>query len=98
MNAYIERVEKLSGKAKELHRVLSALAEELQTLDHCQQRMDVSQDGEFKDILDRKAKQAAAQFAELLELARQRHPALDAALKNTRGISGTDTHRRATAA
>jgi len=71
----------LSPEAREMHRALKSLREELEAVDWYQQRFDVSEDDELRAILAHNEDEELEHAAMLLEWLRRRAPGLDEKLQ-----------------
>lgn len=80
---YIERVEKLSGKSRDMHRALASLQEELEAIDWYQQRADLCDDEELKHILIHNMEEEVEHAAMTLEWLRRNYPVFDKELKDS---------------
>ena len=78
---YNEPFDKLSKKTKELHRALHSLIEELEAVDWYQQRVDITEDEELKDILAHNRDEEKEHAAMILEWIRRNDAALAEELK-----------------
>ncbi len=72
---YHEPFEKLTPKTRDLHRALTSLQEELEAVDWYQQRIDVIEDAELKDILEHNRDEEKEHAMMLLEWIRRNDPA-----------------------
>ncbi len=79
--AYHEPMDKLSNKTKDLHRALNSLIEELEAVDWYQQRVDVTDDEELKDILAHNRDEEKEHAAMILEWIRRNDDAMAEELK-----------------
>ncbi len=70
-----EPFERLSAKTRDLHRALTSLQEELEAVDWYQQRIDVIEDRELKDILEHNRDEEKEHAAMILEWIRRNDPA-----------------------
>lgn len=71
----------LSAEAKQIHRALASLQEELEAIDYYHQRMDRSEDEPLKQILAHNRDEEMEHAAMLLEWIRRQMPEFDGALK-----------------
>lgn len=78
---YNEPFDKLSKKTKELHRALHSLIEELEAVDWYQQRVDITEDEELKDILAHNRDEEKEHAAMILEWIRRNDEAMAKELK-----------------
>ena len=78
---YLEILEKLSPKTRELHRALQSLIEELEAVDWYQQRVDATDDEELRSILAHNRDEEKEHAAMLLEWLRRNDEALAKELK-----------------
>ena len=88
---YYEPWEKLSKKTKELHRALSSLIEELEAINWYQQRVDVTEDEDLREILAHNRDEEKEHAAMILEWLRRNDPALAEELKTYLFASGKIT-------
>ncbi len=72
-----EPYERLSPATRDLHRALTSLQEELEAVDWYQQRIDVIEDAELKDILEHNRDEEKEHAVMLLEWIRRHDPAFD---------------------
>ncbi len=79
---YIESFDALSPAARDMHRAIVSLIEELEAIDWYNQRVDVCQDAELKAILAHNADEEKEHGAMVLEWIRRRDPALSGELKD----------------
>ena len=73
---YHEPPEKLSRKTREIHRAITSLIEELEAVDWYQQRVDVIEDDELKDILAHNRDEEKEHVAMILEWIRRNDEAM----------------------
>jgi hypothetical protein len=73
--------ENLSDKAKDMHRAIVSLKEELEAVDWYNQRADVSPDAELKEILLHNRNEEIEHASMLLEWLRRNETAFDEELK-----------------
>jgi ferritin-like protein len=73
--------EGLSEQAKNIHRALASLIEELEAIDWYNQRVDVTQEAELKAILAHNRNEEMEHAAMTLEWLRRIFPEIDQALK-----------------
>lgn len=78
---YNEPYDRLSKKTKELHRALHSLIEELEAVDWYQQRVDITEDEELKDILAHNRDEEKEHAAMILEWIRRNDAAMAEELK-----------------
>jgi len=71
----------LSGEAKDIHRALASLVEELQAVDWYHQRVDVTPDEELKAVLAHNRDEEIEHAAMTLEWLRRRIPKFDEVLR-----------------
>jgi len=81
--------EGLSAPARELHRALASLIEELEAIDWYSQRMDVTEDPDLKEILKHNRDEEIEHAAMTLEWLRRRLPRLDEELGTYLFVSGS---------
>jgi ferritin-like protein len=79
---YHEPVAELSTEARDLHRAIVSLMEELEAVDWYNQRMDVTKDGELRAILKHNRDEEMEHAAMVLEWIRRRVPEFDKELKD----------------
>lgn len=79
--SYHEPVTELSGEARDMHRALTSLIEELEAVDWYQQRVDVTADEELKAILAHNLDEEIEHAAMALEWVRRRVPKFDEELQ-----------------
>jgi hypothetical protein len=78
---YHERHEDLTEQARDLHRALASLMEELEAVDWYQQRVDATTDQSLKEILAHNRDEEIEHAAMVLEWLRRNHPAFDKQLR-----------------
>lgn len=78
---YHEPVEQLSAQARNLHRALTSLIEELEAVDWYNQRADVTDDAALKAILEHNRDEEIEHAAMALEWIRRQMPKFDQELK-----------------
>lgn len=71
---YHEPAEKLSEKAKDYHRAITSLIEELEAIDWYQQRIDVIKDKSLQKILEHNRDEEKEHAAMLIEYLRRSDP------------------------
>jgi ferritin-like protein len=71
----------LSAEARNIHRALASLQEELEAFDYYHQRLDRSEDPALKAILEHNRNEEMEHFAMLVEWLRRTMPTVDTALK-----------------
>ena len=79
--SYHESADKLTQKTKELHRAINSLIEELEAVDWYQQRVDVTEDEELKEILAHNRDEEKEHAAMILEWIRRNDDAMADELK-----------------
>ncbi len=79
---YHEPVEEISKKARNKHRAVISLMEELEAVDWYDQRIEVCKDDELRAILEHNRDEEKEHAAMLLEWLRRHDSALDEELKN----------------
>lgn len=79
---YQEPATELSAEAREVHRALASLIEELEAVDWYQQRVDVTQDAELKAVLAHNRDEEIEHAAMALEWLRRRLPKFDEELRS----------------
>ncbi len=83
MSAYQESIEQLSDEARDMHRAISSLVEELEAVDWYNQRVDVCADRELKAILAHNRDEEKEHAAMVLEWIRRKDPRFDHELRDT---------------
>jgi len=78
---YHEPPEELSNEAREWHRAIRSLMEELEAIDWYHHRIDVCQDEDLKGILQHNMDEEAEHAAITLEWLRRKYPKLDKELR-----------------
>ncbi|NLV46617.1 MAG: hypothetical protein GXY07_19210 [Candidatus Hydrogenedentes bacterium] len=78
---YHEPVEELSPQARNMHRALTSLIEELEAVDWYNQRADVTDDAALKAILEHNRDEEIEHAAMTLEWIRRQMPKFDQELK-----------------
>lgn len=79
---YHEPFEHLSDDAKDMHRAITSLMEELEAVDWYNQRIDVCRDEELRGILRHNRDEEKEHAAMVLEWIRRRDPKFDHELKD----------------
>lgn len=79
---YHEPTEEMSDEARDLHRAIISLMEELEAVDWYNQRMDVTKDDELRAVLKHNRDEEMEHAAMLLELLRRRLPEFDKELRD----------------
>ena len=79
---YHESDAHLSEEAKDYHRAIASLNEELEAVDWYQQRIDVTQDESLKKILEHNRDEEKEHAAMLIEYLRRRDPVFAKELKD----------------
>ena len=79
---YHEPVEELSDEARDLHRAIVSLMEELEAVDWYNQRMSATRDDELRAVLQHNRDEEMEHAAMLLELIRRRLPEFDKELRD----------------
>ncbi len=82
MSNYQEPVEELTTAARDLHRAIKSLNEELEAVDWYNQRVDACQDPELKAILAHNRDEEKEHAAMLLEWIRRQDPTFAKELKD----------------
>ena len=82
MAMYQEPFAELSAEARDLHRAIASLVEELEAVDWYNQRVDICTDPELRAILAHNRDEEKEHAAMLLEWIRRRDPAFDHELKD----------------
>lgn len=81
MTTYHEPTEELSSKARDMHRALESLKEEIEAIDWYNQRMETCEDKDLKQLLIHNRDEEKEHAAMLLEWARRRDDELSKKLK-----------------
>ncbi len=76
-----EPLELLSQETLDRHRAIVSLMEELEAVDWYAQRVDATQDGELRAILQHNLEEEIEHATMVLEWLRRRHPKFDAELR-----------------
>jgi hypothetical protein len=79
---YHEPTEEMSDEARDLHRAIISLMEELEAVDWYNQRMDVTKDDELRAVLKHNRDEEMEHAAMVLELIRRRVPEFDKELRD----------------
>ena len=79
---YHEPVTELSAEARDLHRAIAALMEELEAVDWYNQRMEACTDDDLRAILGHNRDEEKEHAAMLLEWIRRRDPGFDHELRD----------------
>lgn len=79
---YHEPVEELSDEARDLHRAIISLMEELEAVDWYNQRMSATKDDELRAVLKHNRDEEMEHAAMVLELIRRRVPEFDKELRD----------------
>ena len=85
---YHEPFERLSSHTRDLHRALTSLMEELEAVDWYQQRIDLIEDADLKDILEHNRDEEKEHAVMLLEWIRRNDVAFARTLKTRLGKPG----------
>jgi uncharacterized protein len=85
---YHEPFEHLSPMTRDLHRAFTSLQEELEAIDWYQQRIDVIEDPELKDILEHNRDEEKEHATMILEWIRRNDPAFARQLQMKLGKPG----------
>lgn len=80
-NTFHETEAHLTPATRDMHRALASLMEELEAIDWYQQRIDATEDGELREILDHNREEEQEHAAMVLEWIRRRDPKFDANLR-----------------
>jgi ferritin-like protein len=80
---YHEPVSELSDEARDMHRAIVSLMEELEAVDWYNQRMDACKDAELRAILKHNRDEEKEHAAMVLEWIRRRDAAFDKELRDT---------------
>ncbi|HEV8584993.1 MAG TPA: ferritin-like domain-containing protein [Methylomirabilota bacterium] len=76
-----EAPERLSAHTRDLHRALVSLQEELEAIDWYQQRAEVTEDAELRQVLEHNRAEEVEHAAMVLEWIRRHDPHFEAKLK-----------------
>ena len=79
---YHEQIDQLSGSAKDMHRAIMSLMEELEAVDWYDQRIEVCKDEELKAILKHNRDEEKEHAAMVLEWIRRQDSTFDKELKD----------------
>ncbi len=79
---YHEPYEELSPQAREIHRAVQSVIEELEAFDWYMARIDVSKDAELKFVLEHNMNEEVEHAAMVLEWLRRLIPQFDLQLRN----------------
>lgn len=79
---YHEPVEELTDEARDLHRAIISLMEELEAVDWYNQRMSATRDDELRAVLKHNRDEEMEHAAMILELIRRRVPEFDRELRD----------------
>ena len=79
---YHEPIEELSAEARDLHRAITSLMEELEAVDWYNQRMEACKDEELRAILEHNRDEEKEHAAMILEWIRRRDPSFDKELRD----------------
>jgi hypothetical protein len=79
---YHEPIEEMSDEARDLHRAIVSLMEELEAVDWYNQRMDATSDDELRAVLKHNRDEEMEHASMLLELIRRRVPEFDKELRD----------------
>ncbi len=79
---YHEPTEELSDEARDLHRAIISLMEELEAVDWYNQRMSATKDEELRAVLKHNRDEEMEHAAMVLELIRRRVPEFDKELRD----------------
>ncbi|MEE4239992.1 MAG: encapsulin-associated ferritin-like protein [Desulfopila sp.] len=79
---YHEQIDKLSSTAKDMHRAIMSLMEEMEAVDWYDQRIEVCRDKELKAILEHNRDEEKEHAAMILEWIRRHDKAFDKELKD----------------
>lgn len=90
---YHEPIDELSGEARDMHRAIVSLMEELEAIDWYNQRADVSKDAELKAILVHNRDEEKEHAVMLLEWIRRKDPTFSARLKDVLFTSKQIAHQ-----
>lgn len=90
---YHESAEALQPATRDMHRALATLCEELEAIDWYQQRMDVSDDDQLREMFAHNRNEEMEHAAMALEWLRRRLPDFDRQLNNYLFSEGPITKR-----
>lgn len=79
---YHEQIDKMSSKAKDMHRAIMSLMEELEAVDWYEQRIEVCEDEELKAILEHNRDEEKEHAAMVMEWIRRNDSAFNKELKD----------------
>jgi len=79
---YHEPVDEMSDEARDLHRAIISLMEELEAVDWYNQRMEATKDDELRAVLKHNRDEEMEHAAMVLELIRRRVPEFDKELRD----------------
>ncbi|MGW8192860.1 MAG: encapsulin-associated ferritin-like protein [Desulforhopalus sp.] len=79
---YHEQIDKLSEDAKDMHRAIMSLIEEMEAVNWYNQRIEVCADSELSAILEHNRDEEKEHAAMVLEWIRRKDPAFDKELKD----------------
>lgn len=82
MTEYHEPFEKLSSKTRDMHKAIKSLMEELEAVDWYNQRLEVCEDAELREILTHNRDEEKEHAAMLLEWIRRQDNIMDKELKD----------------
>ncbi|PIV88176.1 MAG: ferritin [Hydrogenophilales bacterium CG17_big_fil_post_rev_8_21_14_2_50_63_12] len=82
MSAYQESIEQLGHAARDMHRAIASLVEELEAVDWYNQRVDVCGNPELKAILAHNRDEEKEHASMLLEWIRRKDPRFDHELRD----------------
>ena len=82
MAVYQESVDHLSNAARDMHRAIASLVEELEAVDWYNQRVDVGTNPELKAILAHNRDEEKEHVAMVLEWIRRQDPSFDHELRD----------------
>jgi hypothetical protein len=88
-----ESEDRLPPLTRDLHRAIVSLMEELEAIDWYQQRVDVTQDAELREILGHNRDEEKEHAAMVLEWIRRRDPTFDSKLRGFLFTEGPITGR-----
>ncbi len=83
-----EPYERITPRTRDLHRALTSLQEELEAIDWYQQRVDVVEDPELREILEHNRDEEKEHAVMILEWIRRHDPAFDRQLGMRLGKPG----------
>ena len=80
--AYQEPSNELSDSARDMHRAIESLKEELEAIDWYHQRVDLCKDGELKEILAHNRDEEKEHASMILEWVRRKDPTFEKEMRD----------------